>query len=72
MSSREGGKEVRTMPQLFMSEKEAAAVAVIVESFIHSYPQSCTAEMVKKIPERINKCIEMQGKKKAATNKGNG
>ncbi|MBR0443498.1 MAG: hypothetical protein IIX15_04070 [Clostridia bacterium] len=60
------------MPQIFMSEKEAAAVAVIVESYLLSYPQSCTAEMVKKIPERISKCIEMQGKKKAATNKGNG
>ena len=60
------------MARVYMSEKEAVTVAVIVESFIHSYPQSCTAEMVKKIPGRISKCIEMQDQKKAATPKGNG
>lgn len=49
------------MPRLYMSEKEAAAVAVIIESYILSYPQSCTADMVKKVPDRINRCIEMQG-----------
>lgn len=57
------------MPVVLMSEKEAAAVAVIVESFLLNYPMSCTAEMVKLIPDRINKCIAMQGKKKAATQK---
>lgn len=57
------------MPVVLMSEKEAAAVAVIVESFLLNYPLSCTAEMVKAIPERINRCIALQGKKKAATQK---
>ena len=60
------------MPRLYMSEKEAAAVAVIVESYILNYPQSCTADMVRNIPDRINRCIELQGcesKRKAATAK---
>ena len=60
------------MPQVFMSDKEAAALVVIVESYMLNFPMSCTTEMVRKIPERINKCLEMQGKGKAATPKGNG
>lgn len=63
------------MPRVYMSDKEAAAVAVIVESYILNYPQSCTADMVKNIPDRIAKCIEMQGydsKRKAATPKDSG
>ena len=57
------------MPQVFMSDKEAAAVAVIVEDYIHRFPKSTTSEFVAKIPDRISRCIELQGKKKAATPK---
>ncbi len=57
------------MPRVFMSDKEAAAVAVVVESYMLRYPNSATAEMLSQIPERINRCIELQGIKKAATPK---
>lgn len=60
------------MPRVFMSDKEAAAVAVVVESYILRYPNSATAEMLAQIPERINRCIELQGIKKAVTPKDNG
>ena len=59
------------MPVVFMSDKEAAAIVVVLESYLASYPTSCTADMIRKVPDRIAVCIERQGKKKekAATPK---
>ena len=60
------------MPRVFMSDKEAAAVVLVVESYMLRYSHSTTSEMLTQVPERINRCIELQGKQKAATPKDNG
>ena len=55
------------MPRVYLSEKEASALVVIVESYMAQYPHSCATEMLSKVPTRIARCIEMQGKKEKAT-----
>ena len=57
------------MPRVFLNDKEAAALVVVLESYILRYPESTTAEMLALVPERIVRCIELQGVKKAATPK---
>ena len=60
------------MPRVYLNEKEASALVVILDSYLRRYPMSCTAEMIKNVPERIARCLELQckqGKKKAVTPK---
>ena len=57
------------MPIVYLSDKEAAAIVVVLENYLSIYPTSCTADMIRKVPDRITVCIEKQGKKKAATPK---
>ena len=59
------------MPRVYFSDKEAATVIAIVEAFLINHPQSCQADIVKLVPNRIKVCIEKQGKKKVITRKGN-
>lgn len=57
------------MPRVYLSEKEASAIVVLVEDYMMRYPHSCTCDIVAKVPARIARCIEMQGKKKATDRK---
>lgn len=57
------------MPRVYLSEKEASALVVIVESYMAQYPHSCATEMLSKVPARIATCIKMQSKRKATDKK---
>lgn len=54
------------MPKVYFSDKKLCAVMVVIESYMLNYPNSCTADVIKNVPERLHKCYEMQGYKKAA------
>ena len=54
------------MPRVYLSDKELSAVMVIVESYLLNYPNSCTADIIRQVPERLQKCFDLQGYKKAA------
>lgn len=53
------------MPRVYLSEKEAIAVLVVLENYMTERPLSCTSDMVRKVPERLRVCIDLQCKRRA-------
>lgn len=53
------------MPRVYLSEKEAIAVLVVLESYMIERPLSCTSDMVRKVQERLRVCIDLQCKRRA-------
>ena len=64
------------MPKVYLNQKEATAIVAIVEAFIVSNPNTKTSEAVRKVPQRIVDCIELQSKyrkgKRKPSDKSNG
>ena len=56
------------MPVVYMNEKEAKALVILLEERHLQYPQneSLLSEYTAKLPDRVRLCLQKQGKKKTA------
>ena len=57
------------MPRIYLSPKEAEALRVIVLNYHLEYPKSHLTDKTEEIPERLQRCLDLQGNKKGTTRK---